>query len=81
MPSTVELADRDAIQAAVSSAVAAQPITDPHTHSYPPTFGAAPDPECSGNANGDDDVNVGDAVYLIAYVFKMGPGPATDCCR
>jgi hypothetical protein len=28
-----------------------------------------------GNANGDGDVNVGDAVFLINYVFKGGPAP------
>lgn len=28
-----------------------------------------------GDANGDGQVNVGDAVYIIAYVFKGGPAP------
>jgi hypothetical protein len=28
-----------------------------------------------GDANGDGQVNVGDAVYLIAYIFKQGPPP------
>ncbi|MDD4051872.1 MAG: dockerin type I domain-containing protein, partial [candidate division Zixibacteria bacterium] len=28
-----------------------------------------------GNANGDAAVNVGDAVYIIAYVFRGGPAP------
>jgi hypothetical protein len=28
-----------------------------------------------GNANGDASVNVGDAVYIINYVFKGGPAP------
>lgn len=28
-----------------------------------------------GDANGDDQVNVADAVYLINYVFKGGPAP------
>ncbi len=31
-----------------------------------------------GDANNDDDINVGDAVYLIAYVFSYGPGPEPD---
>jgi hypothetical protein len=32
-----------------------------------------------GDANGDGNVNVGDAVFLIAYVFKGGPGPDPEC--
>ncbi|MEE9441743.1 MAG: M28 family peptidase [candidate division Zixibacteria bacterium] len=28
-----------------------------------------------GDANGDDEVNVGDAVYIINHVFKGGPAP------
>ena len=28
-----------------------------------------------GDANGDGQVNVGDAVYLISYIFKGGPAP------
>ena len=28
-----------------------------------------------GDANGDDQINVGDAVLLINYVFKGGPAP------
>jgi hypothetical protein len=32
-----------------------------------------------GDANGDDQVNVGDAVFLIAYVFKGGPPPDPVC--
>ena len=28
-----------------------------------------------GDANGDNSVNVGDAVYMINYVFKSGPEP------
>jgi hypothetical protein len=28
-----------------------------------------------GDANGDGDANVGDAVYVISYVFKGGPAP------
>ena len=37
----------------------------------------------SGDANGSHSVNVGDAVYLINYIFKAGPQPpmrfAGDC--
>jgi len=32
-----------------------------------------------GDANGDGQVNVGDAVYLISYVFKGGPAPDPVC--
>jgi len=34
-----------------------------------------------GDANGDNTVNVGDAVYVINYVFKNGPPPTpwTKC--
>ncbi len=29
----------------------------------------------TGDANGDCTINIGDAVYLIAYIFKGGPAP------
>ena len=32
-----------------------------------------------GDANGDEAVNVGDAVYIINYVFKGGPPPNPLC--
>ena len=32
-----------------------------------------------GDANGDGQVNVGDAVYLIGYIFKQGPAPDPEC--
>jgi hypothetical protein len=32
-----------------------------------------------GDANGDDQVNVGDAVFLIVYVFSGGPPPDPEC--
>lgn len=32
-----------------------------------------------GDANGDETVNVGDAVYIIGYVFKGGPAPEPLC--
>ncbi|MDD4052298.1 MAG: immune inhibitor A, partial [candidate division Zixibacteria bacterium] len=28
-----------------------------------------------GNANGDESVNIADAVYIISYVFRGGPAP------
>jgi hypothetical protein len=31
------------------------------------------------DANADYDVNVGDAVYLIAYIFSGGPPPNPVC--
>jgi hypothetical protein len=34
-----------------------------------------------GDANGDGDHNVGDAVYMINYVFGGGPAPDTTCCE
>jgi hypothetical protein len=35
-------------------------------------------PEC-GDANGDDQINVGDAVFIINYVFKGGEPPDPLC--
>jgi len=32
-----------------------------------------------GDANSDENANVGDAVYIIAYVFKGGPAPDPVC--
>ena len=32
-----------------------------------------------GDANSDETLNVGDAVYLINYVFKSGPAPDPLC--
>jgi sugar lactone lactonase YvrE len=36
-------------------------------------------PYFCGDANGDDEVNVGDAVFLINYIFKAGPPPDPVC--
>ncbi len=36
-------------------------------------------PYVCGDANGDGDTNVADAVYIINYVFKGGPGPDPYC--
>ncbi len=32
-------------------------------------------PYVCGDANGDEDINISDAVHLIAYIFKSGPAP------
>ncbi len=32
-----------------------------------------------GDANGDEAVNIGDAVFLINYIFKGGPAPDPLC--
>jgi hypothetical protein len=40
--------------------------------------GDACEPIC-GDVNGDRDVNIGDAVYLISFVFKGGPAPNPLC--
>jgi hypothetical protein len=38
--------------------------------------GGPPPCDCiPGDANNDEQINVGDAVYIIAYVFKGGPPP------
>ena len=39
--------------------------------------GPAPTPLGAGDANCDHSINVGDAVYIINYIFKGGPAP---CC-
>jgi subtilisin family serine protease len=31
-----------------------------------------------GDANNDGTIDIGDAVFLIEYIFKSGPGPATE---
>jgi len=40
-----------------------------------------PQPTLCGNANGDDKVNVGDAVYLINYIFRDGAAPIPAVCH
>jgi len=34
-----------------------------------------------GDANGDGQLNVGDAVFMISYIFKGGLAPDTGCCE
>jgi hypothetical protein len=69
--------DRSEVRAAVRSAVAAQPVTDMHTHLYPPTFGTP-----VVNRTGTTDPaglmlwGVDELVtyhYLIAEVFRVVP--------
>jgi len=45
------------------------------SHGFWPESGQIPCDCRPGDANGDGEVNVGDAVYLITYVFKGGPNP------
>ncbi len=33
-----------------------------------------------GPGNGDDAVNLADAVYLVNYIFKGGPAIVYPCC-
>ncbi len=42
------------------------------------TLDQTPDAVC-GDSNGDGDVNVSDAVFLINYIFKGGPPPDPLC--
>jgi len=37
-------------------------------------------PLCSGDVNGDGETNVGDAAYLVNYIFRGEPSSATICC-
>jgi len=45
------------------------------THAVGGTVTLVPDLYMAGDANGDQAINVGDAVYMINYVFKGGPAP------
>lgn len=44
-------------------------------HGYWQDFGASSCCTMAGNANHDDRVGVGDAVFIITYVFRGGPAP------
>ncbi len=34
------------------------------------------DPYLCGDANGDEQINIGDAVYIVSYIFRGGAAPA-----
>ena len=70
MPATIKSGDRNAIHAAVSSAISTQQITDVHTHSYAPAFGAAPNPDALLLWGIDELVTYH---YLIAEVYRVVP--------
>jgi hypothetical protein len=69
--------DRDTIRAWVRDAIAAQPVTDMHTHLYPPGFGT-PVPNASGRTDpagfmlwGVDELVT--YHYLVAEVYRVVP--------
>ncbi|MFH2056835.1 MAG: dockerin type I repeat-containing protein, partial [bacterium] len=54
---------------------------DYQVFSIPVTFHAGVgEPILTGDANGDEIVNITDAVYLIDYIFSSGPGPDPMAC-
>jgi len=61
---------RTSIQQHVKKAVWSQPVSDLHTHSYPPTFGASPAPGALLLWGIDELVTYH---YLIAEVFRVVP--------
>lgn len=62
--------DRAALETTVQSIVAEQPVTDLHTHVYPPSFGASPEPSGLLLWGIDELVTYH---YLIAEVFRVVP--------
>lgn len=69
-PSHPNLADRDAIAEVVARTLAAQPVTDLHTHCYTPKFGASPQPGGLLLWGIDELVTYH---YLVAEVFRIVP--------
>ena len=61
---------RASIEQHVKKAVWSQPVSDLHTHSYPPTFGASPAPDALLLWGIDELVTYH---YLIAEVFRVVP--------
>lgn len=47
-------------------------------HGYWQDFGSGSCCTIAGDANDDGKVNVGDAVYIITYVFRGGPAPPCE---
>src|ERR1041384_7874027 len=37
--------------------------------------GAGGDPAGNGDVNGDGRINIADAIYLVNFLFRSGPGP------
>lgn len=62
--------DRDALAQTVSDAIGRQPVTDLHTHVYPASFGAAPQPGGLLLWGIEELVTYH---YLIAEVFRVVP--------
>ena len=67
---TTPLTSRAAIAPVVRDALAAQPVTDLHTHCYTPRFGASPDPKGLLLWGSDELVTYH---YLIAEVYRVVP--------
>jgi hypothetical protein len=67
---TVAELERDTLARAVSQALADQPVTDLHTHCYPPAFGASPEPSGLLLWGIDELVTYH---YLIAEVYRVVP--------
>ena len=67
---TTPLTSRAAIAPVVRDALAAQPVTDLHTHCYTPRFGASPDPKGLLLWGIDELVTYH---YLIAEVYRVVP--------
>lgn len=75
MTQTMTPMDRATLEQAVSRIVAAQPVTDLHTHCYPPSFGASPEPGALLLWGIDELVTYH---YLIAEVFRVVPATQLD---
>jgi len=70
MTSTIDRMDLPTLTAAVHDIVAAQPVTDLHTHCYTPAFGASPEPGGLLLWGVDELVTYH---YLVAEVYRVVP--------